>query len=113
MGPWSFPIVAEARMAERLLEVEGARLALADATGAGSRGSARAGDPQAQTRGHRCHARRLPGARWAGDGRRRSRRRLGVPVRPTFRIVMTPALVSGEWVCRPMATPRRGWMTRG
>ena len=38
MGPWSFPIVAEARMAERLLEVESERLALAAATGPGPRG---------------------------------------------------------------------------
>ena len=36
MGPWRFPIVAEARMAEQLLEVERARLALAAATGLGS-----------------------------------------------------------------------------
>ena len=33
MGPWSFPIVAEARMAERLLEAERARLARAAAAG--------------------------------------------------------------------------------
>ena len=33
MGPWSFPIVAEARMAERLLEAERARLARTAAAG--------------------------------------------------------------------------------
>jgi hypothetical protein len=31
MGPWSFPILAEARMAERLLDIERTRLALAAA----------------------------------------------------------------------------------
>ena len=46
MGPWSFPIVAEARMAERLLEVERARLALAAATGQGSRGKRERPRPQ-------------------------------------------------------------------
>ena len=46
MGPWSFPIVAEARMAERLLEVERARLALAAATGPGSLGKGERPRPQ-------------------------------------------------------------------
>ena len=46
MGPWSFPIVAEARMAERLLEVERARLALAAATGPGSLGREELPRPQ-------------------------------------------------------------------
>ena len=42
MQPTSFPIVAEARMAERLLEVERERLARAAAKTAGSRGTAKA-----------------------------------------------------------------------
>ena len=46
MGPWSFPIVAEARMAERLLEAERARLARTAAAGQGSQG--RRDEPQPQ-----------------------------------------------------------------
>jgi len=110
MGPWSFPIVAEARMAERLLEAERARLARAAATGQGSRGSARAGAPQpARATGRVSRRRRLAtigvtlvaclvlaGPVMTGD---EAAVASVVPVRPTFRIVMTPALVSGEWVC--------------
>jgi hypothetical protein len=107
MGPTSFPILAEARMAERLLEAERARLARTAATG---QGSASAGHLQPSR----------------GTGRVSRRRRLAtigvtlvaclglgvpvmvgdeaavasvVPVRPTFRTAMTPALVSGEWFC--------------
>lgn len=47
MGPWSFPIVAEARMAERLLEAERARLARTAATGQGSQGRREGPQPQA------------------------------------------------------------------
>ena len=60
MGPWSFPIVAEARMAERLLEAERARLARTAAAGQGSQGSARAGDAQpSRGTGHVSLRRRL------------------------------------------------------
>ena len=46
MGPWSFPILAEARMAERLLEIERTRLALAAATGPAPRGKRERPRPQ-------------------------------------------------------------------
>ncbi len=60
MGPWSFPIVAEARMAERLLEAERARLARAAEAGHRSQGSARAGDAQpSRGTGHVSLRRRL------------------------------------------------------
>ena len=110
MGPWSFPIVAEARMAERLLEAERARLARTAAAGQGSQGSARAGDPQ-PSRGTGLVSRRrrlvtigvtlvaclvLGGAVMVGD---QAAVASVVPVRPTFRSVMSPALVSGEWLC--------------
>jgi hypothetical protein len=47
MGPWSFPIVAEARMAERLLEAERARLARTAAAGQRSQGRREGPQPQA------------------------------------------------------------------
>ena len=47
MGPWSFPIVAEARMAERLLEAERARLARTAAAGHRSRRGGNEPRPQA------------------------------------------------------------------
>jgi hypothetical protein len=47
MGPWTFPIVAEARMAERLLEAERARLARAAAAGHRSQGRRERPKPRA------------------------------------------------------------------
>jgi hypothetical protein len=107
MGPWSFPIVAEARMAERLLEAERARLARTAATGQRSRGRRERPKSHAIPSSRRrllfgasalglvaCLV--LGGAVMVGD---EAAVASVVPVRPTFRIVMTPALVSGEWFC--------------
>jgi hypothetical protein len=55
MGPWSFPIVAEARMAERLLEVERERLARTAVTGHRSR----TGKKLPETEGRHGRATRL------------------------------------------------------
>ena len=104
MGPWSFPIMAEARVAERLLEAEHARLAR---TAAAGRGRWEEPPPQVSpSSGRRLLARAsalalvaclvLGGAVMIGD---EAAVASVVPVRPTFRSVMSPALVSGEWLC--------------
>ncbi len=68
MQPASFPILAEARMAERLLEVERERLARAVAKTAGSRESARELPPAdgRRSRATRPHSSTMTGLALAG-----------------------------------------------
>ena len=112
MGPTTFPIVAEARMAERLLEVERARLARTALAGHRARGRREGPKPQASPSSWRRLLSRastitlvaclvLGGAVMIGD---QAAVASVVPVRPTFRTVMTPALVSGAWFCLPNGT---------
>jgi hypothetical protein len=105
MGPWSFPIVAEARMAERLLEVERARLARTGA--AASRARRDELKPLASPSGGRrllvrASAIALVACLVLGGAVMRGSETAAasvVPVHPPFPIVMSPALVSGEWLC--------------
>ena len=116
MGPWSFPIEAEARMAERLLEVERERMARSLAPRTERRGvrdpltGRQQGDP------HRRPARvrsawmpvlalaaclaigGLPAVAGGTDP-------AGAPTGAPSAILMRPTMVSGEWLCL------HGWCT--
>ena len=115
MQPASFPIVAEARMAERLLEVERERLARAVAKTAGSRESARELPPAdgRRSRATRPHSSTMTGLALAGCLALATSLVLGglstvalgntevsiASAPPPSASPMRPALVRGGWFC--------------
>lgn len=110
MGPWGFPIVAEARMAERLLEVERERMARRAASRPRGGEASDLCRPQAQEGAHR----RAPRVRsvsitflvlatcFAVGGLSALSGGTDPPGGPTdlpTATLVRPALVSGEWLC--------------